>query len=41
MNPNNINHTGQTTGGAYGGDRCEGEMPGPNFFWEAKTVSIF
>lgn len=36
MNPNNINHTGQTTGGACGGDRCEGEMPGPTLFLGSK-----
>ena len=32
MKPNNIEITGETTGGACGGKRCEGEMPGPTLF---------
>ncbi len=32
MKPNNIEITGETTGGACGGERCEGEMPGPTLF---------
>ena len=32
MNPINLEITGETTGGACGGERCEGEMPGPTLF---------
>lgn len=32
MNPKNVNHVGDNTGGACGGDRCKGEMPGPTLF---------
>ena len=32
MKPDNIDVTGDTTGGLCGGDRCTGEMPGPTLF---------
>ena len=32
MKPDNIDVTGDTTGGLGGGDRCTGEMPGPTLF---------
>lgn len=32
MRPTNENSTGKTTGGACGGDACEGDMPGPSLF---------
>ena len=32
MKPNNTEITGETTGGACGGGKCEGEMPGPTLF---------
>ena len=32
MNPINVEITGETTGGACGGERCDGEMPGPTLF---------
>ena len=32
MKPDNVDVTGDTTGGLCGGDRCTGEMPGPTLF---------
>jgi len=36
MNPNNVEVTGEDTGGICGGDRCSGEMPGPTLFLGTK-----
>ena len=37
MNPNNVEVTGEDTGGICGGDRCSGEMPGPTLFLGTKN----
>ena len=36
MNPNNVEITGEDTGGICGGERCKGEMPGPTLFLGTK-----
>lgn len=40
MNPNNIEVTGEDTGGICGGERCKGEMPGPTLFLGTKEGSF-
>ncbi len=36
MNPDNVEITGEDTGGLCGGERCQGEMPGPTLFLGTK-----
>jgi hypothetical protein len=40
MVPDNANSTGEDTGGACGGVRCTGEMPGPTLFLQQSSGSF-